>query len=92
MVKRGLSDQGSDLVDVATKRSTGDQPVVGGHLDDLPDVLTVAEVATVLRVGLSTAYALIEQRRLRAIRLGRRIVVPKSSVAALLAPGGNERR
>lgn len=59
--------------------------------EDLPDVLDVNEVAAYLRVGRSTAYALVRSHRLRAVRIGRRIVVPKSSLAALLAPPRNER-
>ena len=40
------------------------------RLDDLPDVLTVREVAAVLRVSQSTVYELVRCRRLRAVRCG----------------------
>jgi excisionase family DNA binding protein len=59
--------------------------------EDLPDVLDVNLVAAYLHVGRSTAYALVRSRRLRAVRIGRRIVIPKSSLAALLAPPEHKR-
>jgi excisionase family DNA binding protein len=40
------------------------------RLEDLPDVLTVREVADVLRVSQSTVYELVRRRRLRAVRCG----------------------
>ena len=40
------------------------------RLEDLPDVLTVREVAAALRVSQSTVYELVRSRRLRAVRCG----------------------
>lgn len=56
------------------------------HLENLPDVCDLGQVANYLGIGRSTAYGLVRQRRLRAVRVGRRILVPKSSLVALLAP------
>lgn len=55
------------------------------NLDDLPDVLTVAEVREVLRLGEHTVYALIRTGRLRALRAGRRWIIPKDAVVDFLA-------
>lgn len=63
-----------------------------GQIADLPDVLSVADLAAILRIGESTAYRLIAERRIRALRLGRRIVVPKASLVALLEPKEDRRR
>ena len=52
-------------------------------LSDMPDVLTVPEVAAALRIGRSSAYRLIAERHL-AISIGRRVVVPKTRLLRLL--------
>ena len=61
-------------------------------LEDLPDLLTVAEAAAYLRVGRNTAYALCRQWRLSGgreglgcISVGRGIRVPKSAVQRFVA-------
>ena len=60
-------------------------------LDGLPLVLTISEAAVVLRVSRTTAYKLAEEWRtsggrsgLPVIRLGRRLVVRRVDLAALL--------
>lgn len=54
-------------------------------LEDLPDVLTVREVAAFLRTGKNEAYALIRDGRIYAARIGRRgLRVPKTAVIAFL--------
>ena len=45
---------------------------------------TVTEAAAVLGVSRSTAYECVRSGDLRAIRLGRRLVVPKSAITDLL--------
>jgi hypothetical protein len=61
-------------------------------LADLPDVLTVAEAAAVLRIGRGAAYELARQWRktagqegLPVIVLGRRLRVPRVALERLLA-------
>ena len=46
---------------------------------------TVSEAAAVLGVSRSTAYECVRSGDLRAIRLGRRLVVPKSAITELLS-------
>jgi excisionase family DNA binding protein len=58
---------------------------------DLPDVLDVRTLAGYLGIGRSTAYALVRDRRVRTVRIGRRILIPKSSLVALLAPPNRSR-
>jgi excisionase family DNA binding protein len=67
-------------------------PAVGlSSLERLPLVLTVSEAAVVLRVSRTTAYKLAEEWRtsggksgLPVIRLGRRLVVRRVDLAALV--------
>ena len=43
-----------------------------------PDVLTVPEAAKLLRIGKNQAYELVKNGSLGAIRLGKKIIIPKA--------------
>jgi len=47
--------------------------------------MTVEEAAAVLGISRSTAYECVRRGELRAVRLGRRLVVPRLVVDQLLA-------
>lgn len=49
-------------------------------LKDLPDILTVEEMAKVLRIGINAAYALVHDGTIRTRRVGRKYLVPKKCV------------
>jgi excisionase family DNA binding protein len=51
---------------------------------DAPDLLTVDEVATLLRIGRNHAYELCRTGDLPSVKLGRRIVVPKAMLQVML--------
>jgi excisionase family DNA binding protein len=57
---------------------------VTNQLDSLPDVLTVDEVASVLRIGRSSVYEAIRHREIRAVRIGRRVLIPKTAIQRML--------
>jgi excisionase family DNA binding protein len=64
-------------------------------LDDLPEVLTVEEAASVLRIGRGAAYELARQWResggrhgLPVVTLGRSLRVPRSALRQLLESPG----
>jgi excisionase family DNA binding protein len=48
------------------------------------DLLTVSEVAAMLRVSKMTIYRLIDSGQLHAIRAGRSLRLPKAAVQAFL--------
>ena len=48
--------------------------------DNLPLVLSVAEAATVLRIGRGATYALVRTGNLRSIRVGRKILIPRAAI------------
>lgn len=50
----------------------------------LPLILTVKEVAEVLGLGRNTVYELVRQGKIRSIRIGRQIKVPKSALVEFL--------
>lgn len=59
--------------------------------DTAPDVLTVEEVARILRIGRNSAYALARQwlstggrEGLPAVRLGRNVRIPRPALEQLL--------
>ena len=48
-------------------------------------VLTVEEAARLLRISRGLAYEMVKQHALPTIRLGRRILVPRSALDRLLS-------
>lgn len=46
--------------------------------------LDVAEAAELLGLGRNTTYTLVRSGRLRSVRVGRRLVIPRSEVDAFL--------
>lgn len=55
--------------------------------ENLPLFLTVCEAGKVLRVGRSTAYELVRSGRLRSVRVGKQIRVPKQALAEFWESG-----
>ena len=44
---------------------------------DYPDILTIPQVSKALGIGKKAAYALVNNKQLGAVRIGRTIKVPK---------------
>lgn len=53
-------------------------------LEALPLVLTVLEAAEQLRIGTGCCYELARCGRLRSIKIGKRILVPRNAVLEFL--------
>jgi excisionase family DNA binding protein len=49
-------------------------------LNNYTDVLTVQQIAKILHIGINQAYELIHRHVIGYIRIGRRIIIPKSSL------------
>jgi excisionase family DNA binding protein len=54
-------------------------------------VYTVEEAGRLLGVSRTTAYECVRTRQLPSVRLGRRIVVPRAAIEALLAVSEDDR-
>ena len=54
------------------------------QMTELPDALTVEEVAVVLRLGRNSTYEAIRCGQIPSLRIGRRVLVPKVTVLQLL--------
>ena len=54
------------------------------HYDQLPLILSVDELAKILGIGKNTAYDLIRCGRIRSVRIGHKIRIPKDSLLDFL--------
>ena len=53
-------------------------------------VLTVTEAAHLLRISRGLAYEMVKDGRLPSLRLGRRILVPRSALERILAEAAGD--
>ncbi|HEY1974501.1 MAG TPA: helix-turn-helix domain-containing protein [Pseudonocardia sp.] len=67
---------------------TGRAPTELANPIEPVELLTVAEVSTILRVSTMTIYRLAEAGRLRTLRVGRSLRIPRSSLDAFLREAG----
>lgn len=51
---------------------------------DLPLVLTVEQVSEILCIGRNTAYEIVRAGKIRSIRIGHQIRIPRESLAEYL--------
>lgn len=51
---------------------------------DLPLVLTVAQLAEILGIGRNKAYEIVRAGKIRSVRIGHTIRIPKDSLAEYL--------
>ena len=58
-------------------------------LDDLPLALRVEDLMPVLDVGRNTAYELVRSGRIRSIKIGRQLRIPRDAVLEFLNGQGN---
>ncbi len=87
----GEDDRHPPAADAPLPAHRADPPPSARSLDGLPLMLTVSEAAAVLRVSRTTAYKLADDWRtsggregLPVVKLGRRLVVRRVDLAALV--------
>jgi excisionase family DNA binding protein len=64
------------------------------HVEDVggsPWVLTVDEAAKILRISRSLAFAAVHAGAIPHLRIGRRILIPRSALEDVLSPGDARR-
>ena len=54
------------------------------HYDQLPLILSVDELTKILGIGRNTAYDLIRCGKIRSVRIGHKIRIPKDSLLGFL--------
>ncbi len=57
--------------------------------DDLPLTLRVEDLMPILGIGRNTAYELVRSGKIKSIRIGRKIRIPKAEVLAFLNHNSN---
>ena len=50
------------------------------HFDNLPDILSVQQTRTILGIGRTAVYRLVESGQIRCFKIGNAYKIPKSSV------------
>lgn len=60
------------------------KPTKGQRFQDLPDVLSVADASSLLRINRGSVYEMVHRREIPAVRIGRRVLIPKSGLAKML--------
>lgn len=60
-------------------------------LKEYPEVLSVQEVAKILRIGKNKAYTLVNTKALPSIKMGGKIIVPKMCLIQFLFDTKNYR-
>lgn len=55
--------------------------------ESVAEVLTVEEAAVMLRIGRSAAYEAVRRGQIPALRLGRKLRVPRRAVVRILEEG-----
>ena len=53
--------------------------------DDLPLTLRVEDLMPILGIGRNTAYELVRSGKIRSIRIGRQLRIPKDALVAYLS-------
>jgi excisionase family DNA binding protein len=76
----------SDTENVPAPRPGGDpaEPAGPDSAEESLDLLTVSEVAAMLRLSKMTIYRLMDRGSLPALRVGRSFRIPRDSVRALV--------
>ncbi len=54
---------------------------------DYPDVVSISDLQSMLRIGRNTAYGLLKSGAIQSIKVGQRYIIPKTSVIEFLARG-----
>lgn len=53
-------------------------------IDNIPLLLTVQDLASLLRIGRNAAYQLVKDKAVRSIRVGRSIRIPREALVQFL--------
>jgi excisionase family DNA binding protein len=53
--------------------------------DEYPDIITIGDLADMLKIGKSSAYRLLRNNTIRHVRIGKKYIIPKKSVLYFLS-------
>lgn len=63
-----------------------ERSVVTKSIEDCHDVMTIEDCVEVLGISKPTVYRLLQEGRIQCVRIGRRYIVPRKSVAEFIYP------
>lgn len=74
----------------SNEKEKSDQLIVKEYrkFEDMKEVYTVEDVKEMLGIGKTSIYELIRQNKLKCVRIGRKILIPKFSLYEFMNNGG----
>lgn len=54
---------------------------------DYPDIVTIIDLQAMLHIGRNAAYKLLKDNSIVSIRVGKKYIIPKSSVTNFITEG-----
>ena len=54
---------------------------------DYPDIITILDLQAMLHIGRNAAYKLLQDNSIVSIRVGKKYIIPKASVANFVTEG-----
>lgn len=55
--------------------------------ENYPDIVTVEDIQSMLRIGRNAVYGLLKDNSIATVRLGKKYIIPKKSVANYVLAG-----
>ena len=56
-----------------------------GTIKNYPDILTIHDIMSILRIGRGKVYELLKDGTIKSIRVGKKYLIPKKSVEQFLS-------
>lgn len=54
---------------------------------EYPDIITIIDLQAMLHIGRNAAYKLLQDKSIVSIRVGKKYIIPKASVANFITGG-----
>ena len=54
---------------------------------EYPDIITIIDLQAMLHIGRNAAYKLLQDNSIVSIRIGKKYIIPKASVANFITEG-----
>ena len=58
------------------------------QFDNYPDIVTPEDIQKMLRIGRNSVYYLLKQGKIKSLRVGKKYLIPKTSVINFLQTAG----
>lgn len=58
------------------------------QFDNYPDIVTPDDIQKMLRIGRNSVYDLLKQGKIKSLRVGKKYLIPKTSVINFLQTAG----